>query len=234
MASRRAPVRLHRSSSNGYLSSLLPSVDLAALRNINVSMTQLAIQQCACDVVANQILFDTLICEALAAFAAHDVTPQELLNLSTQWDVAFLWSLAYANVRTTFNARFVRFPLEVAFLRTVHEVAFWVNFVREHQFSASVRSGNNCYEAFAIDNEIVIDLTFLAPDGTDQQFVLDGRAGIINVAAWVRLSVLYTALAASGVTVAAGQCSPVCLGGLVGTGGVGFSTRAFGYVCDQL
>ena len=36
------------------------------------------------------------------------------------------------------------------------------------------------------------------------------------------------------VTVAAGQCSPVCLGGLVGTGGVGFSTRAFGYVCDQL
>jgi len=32
----------------------------------------------------------------------------------------------------------------------------------------------------------------------------------------------------------AGQCSPVCLGGLVGTGGVGFATRAFGYVCDQL
>jgi FAD/FMN-containing dehydrogenase len=26
----------------------------------------------------------------------------------------------------------------------------------------------------------------------------------------------------------------VCVGGLVGTGGVGFSTRDFGYACDQL
>jgi hypothetical protein len=45
-------------------------------------MTQLAIQQCALDGVANQILFDTLICEALLAFAAHDVSPSDLLKSS--------------------------------------------------------------------------------------------------------------------------------------------------------
>ena len=221
-------------ASNGYLSSLLPSGDLLALRNINVSMTQLAIQQCARNVVANQILFDTLICEALATFAAHDVSRRDLLNLSARYDVVFLWSLAYGNARTTFNARFVRFPLAVAFPRTVQEVAFWVNFVREHQFSVSIRSGNNCYESFSIDNEIVIDLTFLTLQGTNKQFRLDLSSGVVHVASGVRLGVLYTELAKSGVTVAAGQCSPVCLGGLVGTGGVGFSTRAFGYVCDQL
>jgi FAD binding domain/Berberine and berberine like len=221
-------------ASNGYLASLLPSADLIALRNINVSMTRLAIEQCARNVVANQILFDTLICEALTSFAAHDVSPEDLLGLSAQYDVVFLWSLAYGNVRTTLNARFVRFPLAVAFPRTVQEVAFWVNFVREHQFSVSIRSGNNCYESFSIDNEIVIDLTFLTVDRTDQQFVLDSSAGVVHAAAGVRLGVLYTALAKSGVTVAGGQCSPVCLGGLVGTGGVGFSTRTFGYVCDQL
>jgi hypothetical protein len=222
-------------ASNGYLASLLSAGNLAALRSINIAMTQLAIQQCSCgETVANQIVFDTLICEALAAFAAHNISPQELLRLSGQYDIVFLWSLAYGNVRSTFNARFVRFPLAVVFPRTVQEVAFWAGFVRENQFSVSIRSGNNCYESFAIDNEIVIDLTFLALDGVDQQFLLDAGAAAVHVAAGVRLGVLYTALAKSGVTVAAGQCSPVCLGGLVGTGGVGFSTRAFGYVCDQL
>jgi len=230
-------------ASNGYLSSLLSSEDLIALRKINVSLTQLAIQQCALDEVANQILFDTQICEALSEFAAHNVSAAELLSLSAQFDVVFLWSLAYGNVRTTFNARFIRFPLAIVFPRTVNEVVFWVNFVRDNNFSVSIRSGNNCYESFSIDNEIVIDLTFLAlqPSSpralvqkTNQQFQLDLRSNLVDVAPAVRLGVLYTALAQSGVTVAAGQCSPVCLGGLVGTGGVGFSTRAFGYVCDQL
>lgn len=105
------------------------------------------------------------------------------------------------------------------------------------QFSVSIRSGDNCYESFSIDNDIVIDLTFLAlrrPRRRDEQFRVDLKAGVVHVAAGVRLGVLYTELARFGVTLAAGQCSPVCLGSLVGTGGVGFSTRAFGYVCDQL
>ena len=227
-------------ASNGYLSSLLPLADRLTLRKINVSITRLAIQQCSLpDQVANQIWFDTLICESLAEFAAHEVSAKELLGLSRAYDVVFLWSLAYGNVRGTFNARFSRFPLAIAFPRTVDEVAFWINFVRAHDFSVSIRSGNNCYESFSIDNEIVIDLTFLTLrsqsfQGSSEQFLLDLKAGVVHVAAGVRLDVLYTELAKSGVTVGAGQCSPVCLGGLVGTGGVGFSTRSFGYVCDQL
>jgi hypothetical protein len=63
-------------ASNGYLSSLLPLADRLALRRINVGLTRLAIQQCAgAGGVANQIVFDTLICEALAQFVAHDVSP---------------------------------------------------------------------------------------------------------------------------------------------------------------
>jgi FAD binding domain/Berberine and berberine like len=184
--------------------------------------------------VANQIVFGTPVCEALAGFLAHDVSPQRLLALSRDCDVVFPWSLAYGDVRTTFNARFVRLPLAIAFPRTVGEVVFWVDFVREHQFSVSVRSGNNCYESFDIDNEIVIDLTFLALRGTDEQFRLEPEAGVVHAAPGVRLGVLYTELARCGFTFAGGQCSPVCIGGLVATGGVGYSTRAFGYACDQL
>ena len=72
-------------ATNGYLSALLPLHDQQALRQINVSMTQLAIQQCALDGVANQIAFDTLICEALAAFALHGVSSDDLLQLSRRF-----------------------------------------------------------------------------------------------------------------------------------------------------
>jgi hypothetical protein len=106
--------------------------------------------------------------------------------------------------------------------------------VRDHQFSVAIRSGGNSYEGFSSEAEIVIDLTFLALDDTGAQFRLDLASGVVHVASGVRLGVLYTELAKAGVAFAGGQCSPVCAGGLVGTGGVGFSTRTFGYACDQL
>ena len=111
-------------ATNGYLSSLLPLEDRNELHRINVRMTQLAIQQCGLDGVANQVLFETLICEALLTFAGHGVSPSDLLKLSRDLDVVFPWSLAYGDVRTTFNARFIRFPLAVAFPRSVADVIF--------------------------------------------------------------------------------------------------------------
>ena len=65
-------------ASNGYLSSLLSPADLLALRKINVSMTQLAVQQCERDDVANQILFDPAF---LARWRSQEIV---LVNL-TRW-----------------------------------------------------------------------------------------------------------------------------------------------------
>src|SRR5262249_47874444 len=75
-------------AANGYLSSLLPVADRVALRRTNAELTRLGIQQCAgAGGVANQIVFDTLICEALAQFLAHDVSADRLLALSRDFDV---------------------------------------------------------------------------------------------------------------------------------------------------
>ncbi|HEX7193223.1 MAG TPA: FAD-binding protein, partial [Thermoanaerobaculia bacterium] len=85
-------------------------------------------------------------------------------------------------------------------------------------------------------NRIVIDLTFLTLDG-EKQFEIDAsdpNQAIVRVASGVRLGVLYTDLANAGFAFAGGQCAPVCVGGLVGTGGIGWSTRRFGWACDQL
>jgi hypothetical protein len=237
-------VRLPGSSSdtplatNGFLSSLLPLEDRTALREINVQLTELAIQQCgAGGGAANVIQFGTLHCLALADLAAHDVFPEDLLALSRNFDVVFPWSLTYGNDRTPFNYRFVKLPLIVAFPRTVDDVVFWVNFVRDHALSVSVRSGNNSYEGLSSENDVIIDVTFLtlAQQGNaGGQIHVDAQARVAHVASGVRFGALYAELDKHGLTFAGGQCAPVCVGGFVGTGGVGFSTRAFGYGADQL
>lgn len=157
--------------------------------------------------------------------------------MSRDYDVVFPWSLTYGNVRTPFNQRLVRLPLAVAFPRTVAEVVHWVDFVRCHELSVSIRSGNNSYEGLSSTNQVIIDLTFLALDGQDdpdKQFEVDADAGIVHVAPGMRLGVLYTELGKAGFALAAGQCAPVCAGGIVGTGGIGFSTRTGGWASDQL
>jgi FAD binding domain-containing protein/TAT (twin-arginine translocation) pathway-exported protein len=196
-------------ATNGYLSSILPLGDQVQLRRINVRLTQLAIDQCAAGGgAANQIDFGTNICVALADFALHDVFPDDLLRLSRDFDVVFPWSLLYGNARTPFNARLTRLPLVIAFPRTVSDVVFWVNFVRDHDFSVSIRSGNNSYEGLSSTNEVVIDVTFLAiqkQGAHETQFLIDPHAGLAHVSPGVRFGVLYTELAKRGLAFAGGQ-----------------------------
>lgn len=221
-------------AANGFLSELLSSADRQALRDVNVSLTRLAIDQCAADAGArNQIDLGTQICLALANFEAHGLSGQDLIDLSGRFDIVFPWSLLYGNVRTPFNARLIRLPLTIVFPRTVEEVVHWVSFVRDRGFSVSIRSGNNSYEGLSSANEIVIDLSFLTIK-PETQFEIDAQNQLVHVAPGVRLGVLYTELANAGFALAGGQCAPVCIGGLVGTGGIGFASRRFGFVCDGL
>src|SRR6185436_9973233 len=80
-------------ATNGFLPALLTAEDRAALRDMNVRLTWLAMQQCAAEVgVRNQIDFGTQICLALAAFEAHGVSGNDLCDLGCEHDVVFPWS----------------------------------------------------------------------------------------------------------------------------------------------
>ncbi|HKP74306.1 MAG TPA: FAD-binding protein, partial [Longimicrobiaceae bacterium] len=221
---------------NAYLWSSLPLADQAALREINVTLTGMAIEQCASGGgAANQVDFGSLFCLALAEFAEHDVGPDDLLELSAERDVVFPWSLLYGNARTPFNFRLARLPLVIAYPRTVDDVVFWVGWVRDHRLTVSIRSGNNSYEGLSSANRVIVDLTFLTLGGEDDpQYRIDADGLRVHTASGVRLGVLYTALSEQGLALAGGQCAPVCVGGLVGTGGIGFATRYKGWACDQL
>jgi FAD/FMN-containing dehydrogenase len=216
---------------------MLSADDRSALRKMNVTLTEQAIKQCGEWIgVRNQIEFGTQICNALDEFRLHTVSVDLLRRLSEDHDIIFPWSLQYGNVRQPFNQRLIRLPLAIVYPRTAAEVSFWVSFVREHDFTVSIRSGNNSYEGLSTLNQIVIDLTFLTLDG-EKQFEIDAsdpENPVVRVASGVRLGVLYTDLANAGFAFAGGQCAPVCVGGLVGTGGIGWSTRRFGWACDQL
>src|ERR1043165_2126975 len=184
----------------------------------------------------HQVEFGTQICNALDEFEVHGVGADRLCALSRDHDIIFPWSLQYGNVRQPFNQRLTPLPLAIVYPRTAADVSFWVNFVRGHGFSVSIRSGNNSYEGLSTLNQIVIDLTFLTLDG-EKQFEIDTsdpNTPLVRVASGVRLGVLYTELANAGFAFAGGQCAPVCVGGLVGSGGIGSSTRRFGWACDQL
>jgi hypothetical protein len=224
-------------ATNGDVASILPAAERATLRTINTSLTQLAIEQCcAGGGAANIVEYGSKTCVALAEFAAHDVFPDDLLTLSREHDVVFPWSLQYGNARTPFNFRLVKLPLIIAYPRTVDEVVFWVNFVRDYEFTVSIRSGGNSYEGLSSSNQVILDLTYLAlqKPGDGTQILVGPGKEFIDVTPGVRLGVLYAELAKYDLMLAGGQCAPVCVGGLVGTGGVGYSTRQFGFVCDQL
>jgi hypothetical protein len=225
--------------SNGIVSSMLTAEDRAALRVMNHKLTREAIAQAeAWTGVRNQIEFGTQIANALSAFEAHGVPDALLVEMSHGHDIVFPWSLQYGNLRQPFNQRLVRLPLAIVFPHTAAEVSDWLKFVRTYDFSVSIRSGNNSYEGLSTANEIVIDLTFLTIDG-EKQFEIhrnetDLEKSSVRVASGVRLGVLYAELANAGFSFAGGQCAPVCVGGLVGTGGIGFATRRYGWACDQL
>lgn len=221
-------------AANGFLPELLSDADRDKLREINVSLTRLAFEQCAVDAGArNQIDLGTQICLALADFEVRGVSREKLLALAAEHDVVFPWSLQYGNVRTPFNRRLVRLPLAIAFPRTVDEVVRWVNFVREHDLTVSVRSGNNSYEGLSSTNDVVIDVSFLTLE-PGLQYEIDAEQQVVHVSPGVRLGVLYTELGNANLALSGGQCAPVCIGGLVGTGGIGFASRTFGFTCDGL
>lgn len=221
-------------ATNGFLAELLSGGDRKRLREINVSLTKLAFDQCAVDAGArNQIDLGTQICLALLDFEAHDVAHETLVELAAKYDVVFPWSLQYGDARTPFNRRLVRLPLAIVFPRTLDEVVHWVNFIYKHSFTVSIRSGNNSYEGLSSTNEVVMDVSFLTIK-PGLQYEIDAEKGVVHVSPGVRLGVLYTELGKANFALSGGQCAPVCIGGLVGTGGVGFASRKFGWTCDGL
>ncbi len=133
----------------------------------------------------------------------------------------------YDGARLLFNRRFDdRRPAAVAAVSSEDDVVVCLAFARRHQLPVSVRSGGHSYLGASAGPGLVIDLRRLddvrAGSGTA---VVGAGAALIDV---------YAGLAAAGVSVPAGSCPAVGIGGLALGGGMGVVARRYGLTCDRL
>src|SRR5215218_4009764 len=136
---------------------------------------------------------------------------------------------SYDEARQSFNARFSRFPAAVVVCDNTDDVRNAVRWARQERVSLRARSGGHSYEAFSVvDGGFVVDLGGLT--GVE----VDASRGEAVIGAGVRLLDGYRRLGEHGVTIPAGTCPGVGIGGLTLGGGIGFLSRQYGLTCDNL
>src|SRR5215212_3156672 len=136
---------------------------------------------------------------------------------------------SYDEARQSFNARFSRFPSAIVVCDNMSDVRNAIRWARQEEVPLRARSGGHSYEAFSVvDVGLVIDVGGLT--GVE----VDASRGEAVIGAGVRLLDGYRRLWEHGVTIPAGTCPSVGIGGLTLGGGIGFLSRQYGLTCDNL
>lgn len=134
----------------------------------------------------------------------------------------------YNGARVVFNTRWdgVK-PPAVVQVRDTADVRAVVRWADRFDVPLVARSGGHGYSGNSTSaTAVVVDL-----DALDAIRFSDG---IATLGPGARLGDVYTRLAARGVTIPAGSCPTVAVGGLVLGGGMGLAGRAFGLTCDRV
>lgn len=203
---------------------LFENLSQCELREINKQLTCMALKACQNVSLGNEIIFGTNICESIIAL---DMTKDEILEITEKYDVIWPWSIAYGNSKEIINKKIVKFPLMIVFVRDAKEISFFIKLANRKGFKISVRSGGCCFEGFCIQNEIIIDTSFL-------NIPITFTDNSVTLSSGTRLGVLYEKLFERNLIIAGGICSQVAIGGLISGGGIGYFIRKFGYTCDSL
>ena len=139
-------------------------------------------------------------------------------------------SAAYAAARRVRNARFdgAR-PLAVLKARGVSDVRAAVGWSVRNGVRFAARSGGHSYAGYStLNGGLVIDLSAL------NGVAVSADRRTVQIGAGARLIDVYTALARRGLTIPAGSCPTVGVGGLALGGGVGLASRALGTTSDNV
>jgi FAD/FMN-containing dehydrogenase len=135
----------------------------------------------------------------------------------------------YAAAKQAFSPQFdATRPLALAYCTSALDVAKAIHWARKHGVRIAVRSGGHSYGGYSTGPGLVIDLSEI--DGV----AVNAASAAATVGAGARLIDVYARLWQRRVTVPAGSCASVGLGGLALGGGVGFLSRAFGTTSDNV
>lgn len=228
---------------NQSLSLLLTPEGRRELRKMNIQMTKRALNLCSLNSfsLANQFLQGTQSCLQLAVLKLHGLNDKHILTLAKKYNVLYPWSFQYGSQRFLMNQRFVSFPLIIVYPETKKDVSFFISFCRKYEFKLGIRSGGHCFENFPLQCEIILDTSFLTldvPKACCKNYVkatvkLDCLSNIVHVSPGARLGVIYNKLNKYGLTIPAGICPSVGIGGYASSG-LGYWVRKYGYLCDNI
>jgi FAD/FMN-containing dehydrogenase len=136
-------------------------------------------------------------------------------------------SSGYGTARLVYNERFddVR-PLALVRVNDVKDVQAVIRWAQRHGVPIVPRSGGHSYAGWSTGTGAVVDL------GRLRGIRVEDGAAVIG--AGRRLIDVYAALAGKGVTIPAGSCASVALGGLALGGGIGLASRKLGTTSDNV
>ena len=163
---------------------------------------------------------------AHAAFAQGDPRVAELARI-VSGPVLVPGSAGYPTARLVYNERFdaVR-PLAVVRVKDVRDVQAVIGWAQRHGVPIVPRSGGHSYAGWSTGTGVVVDL------GRLRGIRVEDGAAVIG--AGRRLIDVYAPLAGRGLTIPAGSCASVALGGLALGGGVGLASRKLGTTSDNI
>lgn len=127
-----------------------------------------------------------------------------------------------------YNMAHVQTPRLRALCSTAQGVADTVRWAQSEELTFAVRSGGHCYAGTSAHADLVIDLRDLA------RAAVDPSTATLVAEPGARLRDVYRAGYPHDLTIPAGWCGDVGIGGHLLGGGIGYRARAHGLLCDQL
>jgi FAD/FMN-containing dehydrogenase len=136
---------------------------------------------------------------------------------------------SYARISRPLNLRYADTrPQGVVLCTNAADVGVAVTWARENDVPVAVRSGGHNYAGYCTGPGLVVNV------GGMREVAVNDADGTVRVQPGASNVRIYTALQPHGVTISAGRCPTVAIGGLVLGGGIGFSSRKLGLTCDHL
>jgi FAD/FMN-containing dehydrogenase len=148
------------------------------------------------------------------------------LDKLVQGDVLGRADDGYASAREVYSTRASTQPFAIVYAESARDVQRTVLWARRHKLRIAPRSGGHSYGGYSLSPGVVVDVSRL-----NRIAVGSGQA---TIGAGAKLYAVYATLADHGVTIPAGSCPTVGIGGLALGGGIGLAGRKFGLTCDSI
>lgn len=127
-----------------------------------------------------------------------------------------------------YNGRFEQVPEARIMCRTTQHVVDALSYVRDQNLPFAIRSGGHCFAGLSQSGTVVIDVR-----GMDS-VVVNKEDRTASIGAGATLGQVHRAVAKEGLLLSAGWCAEVGVSGQVLGGGIGFTSRFGGLMCDRL